>query len=68
LLRDLGTNNVPMSTPEINLLWREGLTRLVKELRGTAMGRDVNAIALRIVKFRSEFAGSPDVILGLEGL
>jgi len=45
--------------------WNNGLSEVVKQLRNTNQGTDVNAIAARIAQYRREFVGAPDQILNL---
>nr|OQO31282.1 hypothetical protein B0A51_03260 [Rachicladosporium sp. CCFEE 5018] len=65
LLRVYGTNNIPAGTPESKQRWKQGLGAVVKALRGTDSGKDVNAIADVIVKFRRDFLNAPDRVLDL---
>ncbi|KAK6401581.1 hypothetical protein LTR95_019170, partial [Oleoguttula sp. CCFEE 5521] len=65
LLRVYGTNNIPAGTPESKQRWKQGLGAVVKALRGTDSGKDVNAIADAIVKFRRDFLNAPDKVLDL---
>jgi hypothetical protein len=65
LLRDLGTRNAPWKTEEEKTRWVNGLSEVVKQLRMSNQGTDVNAIAARIAQYRRDFIGTPDQVLNL---
>lgn len=46
--------------------WNVGLSDVIKQLRDSNQGTDVNAIAARIAQFRREFIGTPDQVLSLK--
>jgi hypothetical protein len=61
----LGTHNAPWTTEEEKIRWTEGLTNVVRHLRVSNQGSDVNAIAAHIAQYRRDFVGRPDQILNL---
>ncbi|GAB7328177.1 hypothetical protein MBLNU13_g00203t1 [Cladosporium sp. NU13] len=65
LLKDLGTHNAPWKTEEEKIRWSNGLSEIIKQLRDSNQGTDVNAIAARIAQYRRDFVGNPDQILNL---
>ncbi|KAM0712084.1 hypothetical protein Q7P37_011178 [Cladosporium fusiforme] len=65
LLKDLGTRNAPWTTKEGEKQWKSGLTDIVRQLRDSNQGSDVNVIATHIAQYRREFIGHPDQILHL---
>ncbi|KAM0705694.1 hypothetical protein Q7P35_007054 [Cladosporium inversicolor] len=65
LLKDLGTRNAPWKTEEERIRWSNGLSEIIKQLRDSNQGTDVNAIASRIAQYRRDFVGNPHQILNL---
>ena len=61
----MGTEHTPTQTPEDEQKWKDGLTTIIKQLRSTNAGKDVRAIAHRIVEFRREFTGDASKTLHL---
>lgn len=61
----MGTRNAPWKTEEEKTRWKDGLADLVKNLRASKQGTDLNVIAAHIAQYRRDFVGQPDQILNL---
>jgi len=61
----MGTRNAPWRTEEEKKRWDLGLTDLVKHLRASKQGTDVNVIAAHIAQYRRDFVDQPDQIINL---
>ncbi|KAH9809838.1 putative zinc-finger domain [Teratosphaeria destructans] len=63
ILQELGTYRSPTGNLEEEKRWKEGLTAIIKQLRNTDDGRDVEKIAAHIAAFRRSFVGDPSKVL-----
>ncbi|KAF2764228.1 hypothetical protein EJ03DRAFT_282475, partial [Teratosphaeria nubilosa] len=63
ILQELGTFRSATGNLAEEKRWKEGLTAVIKQLRNTNDGRDVEKIAARIVAFRRSFVGDPSKVL-----
>lgn len=61
----MGTQDIPVSGEADRKKWNEGLAAVVRELRGSNLTKDADAIASRIARFRRDFVGDPTRILKL---
>nr|POF17956.1 hypothetical protein CFP56_13367 [Quercus suber] len=65
LLMSLGMTRPPVNNDEEKQRWKDGLGTLIKQLRLSKMGSDVNVIAAHICDYRRKFIGDDSKIIHL---